>query len=63
MSTKKSPAMFSFGLGRAELDKKEKGSGRDTPGPDFIQPEGIGKQVPPGVDDQAPCNRAWTRGL
>jgi hypothetical protein len=45
VSTKKSPAMFSFGLGRAELDKKEKGGGIGTPGPDFIPPEGLGKQV------------------
>ena len=45
ISTKKSPAMFSFGLGRAELDKKEKGGGKDTPGPDYVQPEGLGKQV------------------
>ena len=49
VSTKRSPAYFSFGLGRAELDKKEKGGGLGTPGPDFLQPEGLGKQVGLGL--------------
>ncbi len=45
MSTKRSPALFSFGLGRAELDKKEKGGGRETPGPSLVSDEGLGRQV------------------
>lgn len=39
-SSRRTAATFKFGIGRAERDKKEKGRGRDTPGPDFIPPEG-----------------------
>ncbi len=48
ISTQRSPPVFSMGLGRAELDKKEKGGGRDTPGPASYPAaaiESIGKQV------------------
>jgi hypothetical protein len=40
--------MFSIGLGRAELDKKEKGGGKETPGPASYPAaaiESIGRQA------------------